>query len=116
MRCIALLRGINVGGNNKVAMSELRDCFEKRGFTDVKTYINSGNIFFTSEETNTVVLVDVCESAIEERFGFTVIVTVLSKDEFEEALQHAPSWWADGSEDTRNDALLLYRPHEQKKC
>lgn len=99
-----------MGGNNKVAMSELRDCFEKRGFTDVKTYINSGNIFFTSEETNTVVLVDVCESAIEERFGFTVIVTVLSKDEFEEALQHAPSWWADGSEDTRNDALFVIPP------
>lgn len=115
MKYVALLRGINVGGNNKVAMSELRDCFEKRGFTDVNTYINSGNIFFTSEEIDVVTLVGVCETAIKERFGFTVVVTVISKDEFEKALRHAPAWWADGTAGTRNDALFVIPPTQAKE-
>lgn len=67
MRYLALLRGINVGGKNKVAMAELRDCFEAQGFADVSTYINSGNIFFSSDETDEVKLVEVCEAAIECR-------------------------------------------------
>jgi uncharacterized protein (DUF1697 family) len=47
-RYIALLRGINVGGNNIIKMSELKTSFERQGFRDVVTYINSGNILFNS--------------------------------------------------------------------
>jgi len=57
MKYIALLRGINVGGNNKVSMTDLRTCFEDIGFTNVRTYINSGNIFFESSETGEAKLV-----------------------------------------------------------
>jgi uncharacterized protein (DUF1697 family) len=46
MRCAALLRGINVGGNNRVPMAELRKVFEDAGHTGVRTYINSGNVVF----------------------------------------------------------------------
>ncbi|NCP46313.1 MAG: DUF1697 domain-containing protein, partial [Flavobacteriales bacterium] len=46
---LALLRGINVGGNNIIKMVDLKACFEKMGFTDVKTYIQSGNVIFTSD-------------------------------------------------------------------
>lgn len=115
MKYVALLRGINVGGNNKVAMSELRDCFEKLGFTDVTTYINSGNIFFASDEADIVALVHKCEVAIKDRFGFVVVVTVISKHDFEDALHHAPSWWADGTADTRNDALFVIPPTTAKE-
>ena len=110
MKYIALLRGINVGGNNKVAMSELRDCFEQLEFGDVHTYINSGNIFFSSDENDISVLIDRCEAAIEDRFGIAVVVTVVSQHEYEDALLHAPSWWADGVENTRNDALFVIPP------
>lgn len=47
---VALLRGINVGGKNKVPMSELKKCFEELGFQNVSTYINSGNVIFESDE------------------------------------------------------------------
>ena len=48
MKFIALLRGINVGGNNKVSMSELKVIFEQAGMQNVSTYINSGNVIFES--------------------------------------------------------------------
>ena len=51
MRYILLLRGINVGGKNKVSMSELKEALLNEGFIDVDSYINSGNLFFSSEES-----------------------------------------------------------------
>ena len=52
-RYVALLRGINISGKNKVPMSELKKCFEKLAFEEVKTYLNSGNVIFSSNEDNT---------------------------------------------------------------
>ncbi|MDY4194376.1 MAG: DUF1697 domain-containing protein, partial [Bariatricus sp.] len=46
-RYVALLRGINISGKNKVPMSELKKCFEKLAFEEVKTYLNSGNVIFS---------------------------------------------------------------------
>ncbi|MBH2007349.1 DUF1697 domain-containing protein [Candidatus Saccharibacteria bacterium] len=115
MKYVALLRGINVGGNNKVAMSELRDCFERLGFSNVSTYINSGNLFFACDETDIAALIHKCEVAIEDRFGFIVVATVISKDDFEDALDHAPGWWADGTQGMRNDALFVIAPTTAKE-
>lgn len=110
-RYLALLRGINVGGKNKVAMSELRECFEALGFTDVSTYINSGNIFFSSSESSEVKLVKVCEAAIEKKFGFPVVTMVISKKDFVEAMEHAPKWWGGGRvTGVRSDALFVIPP------
>jgi uncharacterized protein (DUF1697 family) len=50
MQYLALLRGINVGGKNKVSMAELRRCFESLGLSEVTTYINSGNVIFKSDQ------------------------------------------------------------------
>lgn len=110
MKYIALLRGINVGGNNKVPMSELRECFERAGFTNVSTYINSGNVLFESDETNAESLVGMCEIAIERQFGFAVVTMVISASELYNALDNAPSWWVNGAEKTRNDALFVIPP------
>lgn len=115
MKYVVLLRGINVGGKNKVSMSELRKCFEHLGFTNVSTYINSGNIFFDSTETDIIGLVERCETAIKEAFGFAVVVTVISKTDYEHAIEHAPSWWADGTPGTRNDALFAIPPTTAKE-
>lgn len=111
MKYLALLRGINVGGKNKVAMSELRECFEAAGLEKPSTYINSGNIFFSSDETDEVKLVGVCESAIEERFGFAVVVMVISQKDFLAAMSHAPKWWGGGRQTgVRSDALFVIPP------
>ena len=63
---VALLRGINVGGNNKIAMADLRDVVASLGHTDVSTYIQSGNVLFTARETDTDALAADLERAIEQ--------------------------------------------------
>ena len=49
-RYIALLRGVNISGKNKVPMAELKKGFEEMGFSEVRTYLNSGNVIFSSDE------------------------------------------------------------------
>jgi uncharacterized protein (DUF1697 family) len=78
---VALLRGINVGGRNKVAMTDLREITASRGHADVTTYIQSGNVLFTSPETDTVQLADALETAIADRLGLRPAVVVLSRDQ-----------------------------------
>lgn len=117
MRYLALLRGINVGGNNKVAMSDLRVCFEKAGLANVSTYINSGNVLFDSDEADAAILTTLCESAIENKFGFPVVVMVISQSDFEAALDHAPDWWGnkDQTAHLRSDALFVVAPTTTKE-
>jgi len=114
MTYIALLRGINVGGNNRVSMAELRTCFEALGFTNVRTYINSGNVIFDSSETDKATLVSRCEAAIEAQFGFHVICSVISAAELRNALEQAPVWWDKVKTDKQN-ALFVIAPATTKE-
>ena len=109
MKYICLLRGINVGGNNKVPMADLRDCFEQLGFENVSTYINSGNVIFETAPTDDAVLVEKCEAAIEEKFGFTVRLAVISAAELHDSMKHAPKWWGETA-DERHNALFVIAP------
>ena len=78
---VALLRGINVGGRNKVPMADLREVVTSLGHTGVTTYIQSGNVLFSTAETDTAKLAAALERAIGERFGIWASVVVLSRDE-----------------------------------
>lgn len=108
MKYIALLRGINVGGKNKVAMPELKSCFENAGFKNVVTYINSGNILFESTLDDLIGLVKICEVAIEKQFGFHVVCSVISANELQHALKNAPKWWGVG--DGKHNAIFVIAP------
>lgn len=90
---IALLRGINVSGKNKVSMPILKEAFEKKGFSKVKTYINSGNVLFSSENTNQEVLTHACEALIAETFDLEISVIVFTVKELSGWLKEAPEWW-----------------------
>lgn len=105
MKYIALLRGINVGGNNKVSMKELKACFEQAGFAHVSTYINSGNVLFCSEERDILRLTQLCEQQIQRQFGQTIRVCLLDADAYQDAMEHAPHWWGDDPESKHN---LIY--------
>lgn len=70
---IALLRGINVGGKNKVKMEALRQMCEQLGLNHVQTYIQSGNVLFQSNEPETVICKQI-EHGFEQTFGFSVII------------------------------------------
>ena len=109
MKQIALLRGINVGGNNKISMAELKAAFERQGFQNVRSYINSGNIIFDSDIVDGTTLQTACEELILTEFGLTIPVCVISAAELREALAHAPPWWNQAS-DTRHDAFFVLPP------
>ncbi len=81
MRQIALLRAINVGGHNKVPMKALVGTFERLGYTDVQTYIQSGNVAFTASGREAEI-VSALERAIAEDFGFSVPVIVRTAEQW----------------------------------
>lgn len=93
-RYVALLRGINISGKNKVPMAELKKEFEKLDFEKVKTYLNSGNVVFSSDEDSIEKLKKLIEKAIKNKFGFDIPVFVISKDKLEDILNNAPDWWS----------------------
>lgn len=107
MKYIALLRGVNVGGKNQLSMRELKDAFLQHGFSDVSTYINSGNIIFSSESTDEAELKAVCESFIESRFGIKSPVFIISANDLADALRQAPAWWNADAESKHNAIFVL---------
>lgn len=86
-RYVALLRGVNVGGNRKVAMSDLRQVFESQGFADVSTYIQSGNVLFTADGRVSRLSL---EAAIADRFGIDVDVTVRTSTDLHRIVAENP--------------------------
>lgn len=106
---VCLLRGINVGGNNKIAMADLKELFREGGFDDVTSYINSGNILFSSEETDQDELKTTIEKLIAERFQTVIPVAVISAAELEAASAHVPEWW-DRDPEEKHNALFVIPP------
>jgi uncharacterized protein (DUF1697 family) len=87
---VALLRGINVGGKNKVPMTDLRELMTSLGHADVKTYIQSGNVVFTSDDTDTAKLAEVLDEKVTERFGVPGHVVVVARDELAQVIADNP--------------------------
>jgi uncharacterized protein (DUF1697 family) len=94
---LALLRGVNVGGKNKVEMSRLRDTFEALGLTKVRTYINSGNVIFGDDRTQTTRLISRLEESIAAEFGFPVRFLVRDLETMKATAEAIPSSWKDDS-------------------
>jgi len=87
---IALLRGINVSGQKKVPMGELRSILTSVGFDNVNTYIQSGNVVFESKENNTAFLEALISDKIKVAFGFEVPVLVKNRTEFKSIFKSNP--------------------------
>ena len=110
---IALLRGINVGGNNIISMPILREAFEKAGFSNVSTYINSGNILFSSGNTDIEVLQSRCRQIISETFNLDIPVAVITPETLSTALSNAPVWW-DKDKESKHNAIFVIPPTNAK--
>ena len=98
---VALLRGINVGGNRKIDMKSLKSLFERLGLHNVRTYINPGNVVFDSADERRA-LTSLIESHIEEEFGFSVMVLLRDAENIAtlvgalgEEWANDPSWKCD---------------------
>lgn len=102
---ISILRGINVSGNRKILMKDLKVLFEKLGFLKVETYIQSGNVVFESDlKWSNADLEVKIQQAIIETFGFDVPVIVRSADEWAKSIANNPFW---KEEDADIDRLHL---------
>ncbi len=106
MAYVALLRAINVGGNNKVPMAELRDCATALGYTDVVTYVQSGNIVFTGARAPNAAVERRLEAAIAARFGFDVPVVVRTLAEMR-AVAGAHPMAAEGIPNSQTHVIFL---------
>lgn len=102
MKYVCLLRGINVGGNHKVAMADLRALFEKMGFCDVMTYINSGNVIFSSDTMPVTIAI---EKTLAKSFGFTIPVLIIDAERIQAIAEAIPKNWQN---DTLQKSDVLY--------
>lgn len=114
MKYIALLRGVNVGGNNIISMRGLQAGLTAAGFAQVSTYINSGNVLFESAKSDKNKLTASFSAAMEQSCGFSVPLALLSADELAAALDAAPPWW--GADDTaKHNAIFIIAPATAKE-
>ncbi len=90
---VALLRGVNVGGKNMIRMSALKESFERMGFGDVTTYINSGNIIFKTQEGDARKLERSIEGMLSSEYGLECKVVVRSLSEMADLVQSLPETW-----------------------
>ncbi|MEO8102649.1 MAG: DUF1697 domain-containing protein [Betaproteobacteria bacterium] len=107
---IALFRGINVGGNRLLPMKELAALIETLGVTQVRTYIQSGNVIFCGGGANAASLSNRIEAAVGRQFGFTPQVLLLTLKEFERAVGANPFPQAAHAPNTLHLAFLAQRP------
>ena len=114
-RYVALLRGINVGGKNKVAMSDLREAFEAHGCSAVRTYIQSGNVVFESDAPAKALEADL-EAMLEKRFGVPLVVVVRSERQFRSIVDKAPKGFGDHPDTYHSDVIFLKAPLTAKQA
>ncbi len=114
MKYIALLRGINVGGNNKVEMPKLKKTFEDLGYLNVSTYINTGNVIFETEEKNDEMLKKEIEKALKDNFKFEIRVVLRDGKNIEKVCKNIPTKW-ENNDDMKTDVLFLWEEFDNKK-
>ena len=109
MRYVALLRGINVGGNTMIKMTDLKACFEELGFKNVASYINSGNLAFDTAKASETKLAARIEKAVEKMINKNVLVMVREQSSIKDVLKHNPF---DGKYETHKQMHVLFLQDE----
>lgn len=105
---VALLRGINVGGNNMINMRALKESFERLGFKDVATYINSGNVLFRTRETDARKVEKKIERMLVDEYQLPCKVVVRSAGEMASLVKKLPKDWTGGKEWRYNVIFLRH--------
>ncbi|MBR3267593.1 MAG: DUF1697 domain-containing protein [Oscillospiraceae bacterium] len=105
-RYAAFLRGINISGKNKITMPALKAELEALGFSEVSTYLNSGNAIFASDSDAAKIRAAI-EAMIAEKFSMQIPVYVTEQDALTEILSHAPKWWGTGSKERYDNLIFI---------
>ncbi len=90
VKYLALLRGINVGGKNVIKMADLKACFDELRFSNVKTYIQSGNVIFQSAKQDELKLEKRIEKALSKAFNYSSLVVVIPHRKLRQIVERAP--------------------------
>jgi uncharacterized protein (DUF1697 family) len=107
---VALLRGINVGGKNRILMADLRSCFESAGYADVRTYIQSGNVVFRTTAKGKAELAAGIEHNLAEAFGHGTTVELRDQGDMRAVVEQAPPGFGAEPDVYRYDVLFLMPP------
>jgi uncharacterized protein (DUF1697 family) len=107
---VALLRGINVGGKNRILMADLVACFESAGYQDVRTVIQSGNVVFRTDRVERAGLIDAIEHALAEAFEYSATIALRDSEEMRAVVEAAPPGFGGDPDHYRYDVLYLIPP------
>jgi len=107
IRYIALLRGINVGGNNIIRMTDLKACFEEMGFEEVVTYIQSGNVLFSTNEQDKQSLTTIIEQGLSEKFDYQSKVILITENHLRQIVNSAPQLFGNEPTEYKYNVLFL---------
>jgi uncharacterized protein (DUF1697 family) len=111
---VGLLRGINVGGKNKIDMKLLKETFVRTGMESVVTYINSGNVIFTDTKHTKIEISSLIQKAIYEDFQLDIKVLVRSIDDYENMMRNIPESWKN-DENMKCDVLFIWEEIDNVK-
>jgi len=104
---IALLRGINVGGQNLIKMEALKQCFVAMGFSEVKTYIQSGNVIFKTQQIDKTALIEIIENQLLKTFSVEIKTALFTANEWMEIIKNAPENFGTEPDKFRYDVWFL---------
>jgi uncharacterized protein (DUF1697 family) len=113
MKLVALLRGINAGKINRIDMKNLRILFESLGYSNVSTYINSGNVIFESEKKPSKIRSEI-ESGLKRRLGLDIPIIIKTKFEMKSIADSIPKAWLNDSKQ-RTDVAYLFNSIDSEK-
>lgn len=109
-RYIAFLRGINISGKNKLPMAQLKTIFEELDCKEIKTYGNSGNVVFSSNQNNTDAFIGQIQYEIKKKFNLEIPIGVLSQEKLEHILLNAPDWWGNENKEIYDNLIFILPP------
>ena len=110
MKYIALLRGINISGKNKISMNELKLELEKNTYKNVSTYLNSGNVIFECNTNDKKIIMQDLYKIIKEKFNLEIPIFIMTELELEDILSNNPKWWGTDNKDVYNNLIFIIPP------
>ena len=114
MKYIALLRGINISGKNKISMNELKKVLEESKYQNVVTYLNSGNVIFECNiDDKKTIMQDICK-IIKNKFNLEIPVFIISELELEQILSNNPEWWGTNNKEIYDNLIFIIPPAKYK--
>ncbi|MDH5359378.1 MAG: DUF1697 domain-containing protein [Gammaproteobacteria bacterium] len=108
MRYISLLRGVNVSGQNKILMDELKSLYQSLGFENIISYIQSGNVIFEAEEKDMKILAADIEEAIASKYGLNVLAVIRTHNNLTQIIKYCPFSHVDLEKDGSRVLVTLF--------